>query len=91
VKKLKWNHFLDRMKYDILPKAKNITMPVLMIVGDLDKSAPIMHQQILFNKLMSEKELHIIKNAEHDFKEEEHLNEVYNIFDKRIKKIIANQ
>lgn len=86
-KKLKWSHFIDRMNYDILPNIKNITMPVLMIVGDLDRSAPIIHQQILFDQLPNKKEFHIIHGAAHDFKEHQHLKEVYHIFDKRIKKL----
>lgn len=87
VKKLKWSHFVDRMKYDVLLLAKNLTMPKLMIVGDMDKSSPIKHQQILFDQLIGKKELYIIKDASHDFKEPQHLEEIYQIFDNRIKKI----
>ena len=85
IKKLKWNHLVDRMKYDILSQAKSLTMPVLMIVGDLDKSAPIAHQQLLLDQLPNKKESHIINGAAHDFKEPQHLEEIYQIFDKRIR------
>lgn len=34
VKKLKWSEMEDRMKYDLLPEANKLTMPVLLIVGD---------------------------------------------------------
>ncbi|MEI6775086.1 MAG: alpha/beta hydrolase [bacterium] len=87
IKKLKWSHFIDRMKYNIIPNAKNLTMPVLMIVGDVDKSAPIIHQQLLFDQVPNKKELHIIRGAAHDFKEPHHVEEIYQIFDKRIKKL----
>jgi len=87
IKKLKWNHLVDRMKYDILPEAKNLTMPVLMIVGDLDKSAPITHQKLLFDDIPNKKEFHIINGAAHDFKEPQHLEEIYQIFEKRIRKL----
>ncbi|MBU0626578.1 hypothetical protein KKH82_04025 [Patescibacteria group bacterium] len=87
-KKLKWSHLVDRVKYDLLPKADLLTMSVLMIVGELDDSTPVNHQQILFDKLPSQdKEMHIIKGGPHTFKDQEHLDEIYQIFDKRIKKI----
>lgn len=42
---------------------------------------------MLFDKLQGEKEFHIIKWAAHDFKENEQLDKIYHIFDKRIRKI----
>lgn len=86
VKRLKWSHMEDRMKYDLLPKAYLLSMPVLMIVGDKDDSTPIKHQRILFNKLPpGKKEMHIIKNAPHTFREPQHLKEIKDIFNKWIK------
>jgi pimeloyl-ACP methyl ester carboxylesterase len=62
-------------------------MPVLIIVGDKDEGTPARHQQILFDAIPSErKELHIIENAPHTFKDEEHLAEIKEI----TKKWIAN-
>ena len=87
VKKIKWNHLVDRLKYDLLPKINLLTMPVILIVGELDESTPVAHQQILFDRLPNKKEFHIIKNAPHTFKEEEHLKEIYQIFDKWIKSL----
>ncbi len=87
IKRLKWTHLVDRVKYDLLPKSNLLTMPVLMVVGDTDESTPAKHQQILFDKLPGQKELHIIKNAPHTFKDPQHLEEIYQIFDKRIKTI----
>lgn len=43
-KRLKWSHLLDRVQYDLLVKADRLTMPVLMIVWDLDESTPVEHQ-----------------------------------------------
>lgn len=81
VKKIKWWHMVDRLKYDLIPKAN-----LLMIVGDRDDSTPPRHQQILFDAIPWEnKELHIIKDAIHTFNEKENLDEIYTIFDKRIK------
>ena len=87
VKKLKWSHIPDRLKYDLLPKVDTLTMPVLMIVGELDQPTPPEHQQILFDKLPGKKELHVIKNAPHTFRDEEHLKEIYQIMDKWIKSL----
>lgn len=80
MKKLKWSHIEDRLKYDLLPMADKLTMPVLMIVGDKDKSTLPAHQQILFEKLPGEKEIHIIKDAPHTFREDRHLKEIKQIF-----------
>jgi dipeptidyl aminopeptidase/acylaminoacyl peptidase len=60
-------------------------MPVLLMVGDLDKSTPIEHQKILFDKLPGKKEIHIIKGSPHTFKDPKHLEEIKSIFDKWIK------
>ena len=80
IKRLKWAHMEDRLKYNLLPKADKLTMPVLMIVGNQDNSTPQDHQKILYDVLPGKKELHIIKNAPHTFKNLEHLVEIKNIF-----------
>ncbi|MGZ6004779.1 MAG: alpha/beta hydrolase [Candidatus Saccharimonadales bacterium] len=69
VKRLKWSHMEDRLKYDLLPGVNKLTMPVLMIVGEKDDPTPLVHQQILYEKLPGKKELHIIKGALHSFYE----------------------
>lgn len=87
IKRLKWLHCLDRLKYDLLPEVDKLTMPVLMVVGEKDDKTPLKHQKILFDKLPGKKELHIIKNAPHSFREKEHLGELKNIFDKWLKNL----
>lgn len=85
IKRLRWSHMVDRMKYDLLPEVNKLTMPVLMIVGDKDDRTPPEHQKILFEKLPDKKELHVIKNAPHTFRDSAHLSEIKTIFDKWIK------
>jgi pimeloyl-ACP methyl ester carboxylesterase len=85
IKKLKWAEMEDRMKYDLLPEANKLTMSVLLIVGDKDDGTPPEHQKILFDKLPGKKEMHVIKNAPHTFRDSEHLAEIKIIFDKWIK------
>lgn len=87
IKRLKWSHVEDRRKYDLIPKADKLKMPVLMIIGEQDDTTPLEHQQVLYNKLPGKKELHIIKGAEHTFKAKEHLNEIKQIFLNWIDKI----
>lgn len=87
MKKLKWSHMEDRLKYDLLPNVDKLNMPVLMIVGDQDKSTLAGHQQVLFDKLPGQKELHIIKGAPHTFRDKEHLDEIRSIFLNWIEKI----
>ncbi len=70
IKKLKWSHMEDRLKYDLLKKVDKLIMPVLLIVGEDDEPTPVKHQEILYQKLPREKELHIIKGAEHTFRAE---------------------
>ena len=71
VKRLKWSHMVDRLKYDVLLEVSKLTMPVLLIVGDKDDSTPLEHQKLLYEKLPGKKELHTIKDADHNFRGEE--------------------
>ena len=88
IKKLKWSHMEDRLKYDLLKKVKVLTMPVLLIVGELDESCPVRQQRILFNAIPSNrKELRIIAGAPHTFKDEIHLQEFSKVVDEWVKKL----
>lgn len=87
IKRLKWSHMVDRLKHDVLPNVDKLTMPVLLIVGENDESTPVSHQQILFDKLSAKKELHIIKNAPHTFKNPSDLDEIRIIFLKWIEMV----
>lgn len=83
IKKLKWSHMEDRLKYNLLEKVNKLIMPVLIIVGEKDEGTPPEHQKILFDAIPTEKkELHIIKDAPHTFREKVQLEE--------IKKLIKN-
>ncbi len=88
MKKLKWANMEDRLKYDLLEKVKNLTMPVLLIVGEYDTGTPPEHQKILYDRLPGHKKMHIIKEAPHTFRETEHLSEIKDVIDSWIKKEI---
>jgi len=85
--RLPWSHMEDRLKYDLLPGASKLTMPVLLVVGDQDDGTPPKHQKLFYDKLSCKKELHIIKGAPHTFREPVHLREIKDIFSSWIKKI----
>ena len=79
IKRLPWSHVADKLKYDLLPNVANLTMPVLLITGENDTATPPDHVRILFEALPGPKEFHVIKNAPHTFRDEQHLEEIKNI------------
>lgn len=79
VRRLPWSHVADRMKYDVLPRADRLKMPVLLVVGENDDLKP--HQQLLFDKLPGAKELHIIAGAGHTFRTDSEIAELSRLFD----------
>ena len=90
VRRLKWSHMEDRLTYDLLEKAEQIRVPLLMLVGDLDPLTPPRHQQLLFDAVATsaeDKEFHIIKNADHNIGTPETLSQVKEIFEKWLVKI----
>lgn len=79
VKRLRWSHMEDRLRYDLLLSVHKLTMPTLMIVGETDDATPPEHQKIFFNALPGPKELHIIPDAPHTFHDESHLAQLAHI------------
>jgi len=61
-----WLPFLiDLLRFNVLKKTSDLSMPVLIIVGEKDELAPVIHQRILYNSLPGPKELQIIPGAGH--------------------------
>lgn len=85
--KIKWSYIKEKEKYDLLKKVEKLKMPVLLIVGELDDTTLPENQQILFNALPGEKELHIVKSAPHTFRDKNQLGEVYSILSRWVEKI----
>ncbi|OIN94535.1 hypothetical protein COS81_02505 [candidate division WWE3 bacterium CG06_land_8_20_14_3_00_42_16] len=79
-KRLSSSFVKDSLRYDLLPKVQNLTMPVLLIVGENDTSTPPDHVKILFEALPGPKELALIKDAPHTFRNRKHLKEIKNLF-----------
>lgn len=57
------------------------------IVGDRDESTLPEHQKMLYDVLPGKKEIHIIKDAPHTFRDPVHLKEIKGIFDAWIKNL----
>ena len=87
VKRLKWGFMEDRMKYDLMENIEALNMPILLIVGEKDVTTPAKHQKVFYNKLPGKKEFHIIKGAEHTFRDKPHLQELKKYFDNWIRKL----
>ncbi len=76
VKRLPWSHMEDRLKYDLLPQAHRLTMPVFLLVGELDDRTPPAHQRQLLDVLPGPRELHLIPDAPHTFGSAKHLRDM---------------
>lgn len=81
IKRLPWSHMEDRLKYDLIPEADQLTMPVLMVVGDKDASTPPDHEQQLYDALPGPKEIHIIEGSTHTFPDQSHRDQLKALFD----------
>lgn len=78
IRRLAWSHVADRIKYDLFPEAKALTMPVLLVVGEND--ALRSQSEILLKTLPGPKEIHVVAGAEHTFRSTEELIELSRLF-----------
>ena len=79
IKRLKWSHVEDRLKYDTLPDANKLKMPVLLIVGSEDEH--LYESKVLFKTILgNKKEIHLIKGAPHNFQKPDQLKAIKQIF-----------
>lgn len=69
----------DCLKHDLLKEAWKIRCPVLMITGEADEVIPMNDQKMLFEKIWSKKELHLVKNGDHNLIDWEKSEEMRNI------------
>lgn len=90
VKRLNWSHMENLLNYNVLNEADKIHIPLLMVVGELDQKTPLRHQELLFNTVstkVGDKELHVIKNANHDIGIPKTLEELKIILENWVNKI----
>lgn len=87
--RLPWTFITNSMADDLLPLAQHLTMPFLTIVGERDTLAPPEYVNSLFAAVLGPKELNIIKDAPHNFREKRHLDEIKAIIGKWIEKYLV--
>jgi len=73
------------LAYDLIPKAPQLSMPSLFIVGESDWLTPPSGTQTLFEGASGRKEIHVISGAPHSLSQEVHLNEAEKIMSEWIK------
>jgi len=90
IKRLKYSFVEDILlrKYNLFDAVDQLKMPVLMIVWELDESIPPKYQEVFYDRIPWKKEFYVIKNAPHTFKRKVELDEIYMIFDRRIKFLV---
>jgi pimeloyl-ACP methyl ester carboxylesterase len=88
IKRRPWSHMEDRLKYDLLPLSSKLTMPVILIVGEKDDGTPPEHQQILYEQLPGKKEIHVIKDAPHTFRDKGELAEIQALLQNWISRLL---
>lgn len=87
IKRLPWSYMEKTLTVDLLPNAGKLTMPILLIVGEKDSSTPPEHNQLFFDALPGPKEMHIIANAPHTFRDPAQLQEIKEITSAWLEKI----
>jgi alpha-beta hydrolase superfamily lysophospholipase len=86
---LKWEHMEDRFRYDLLPDASDLSMPILMVVGENDTHTPVPHQKILFERIAAPKELHILQDAQHELDSPRQNDQIKTLFSSWISRVEA--
>lgn len=70
VKRIGWAVEESLKKFDILPLASKLQMPVFMIVGSEDEPCPPKHQRVFINLVGSQKkELIVLEGLEHSYRD----------------------
>lgn len=76
-KRVNYEAYEDAKKYHMKEIAKKVTAPTLIIHGDRDVTVPLEQPQLLLNSIASkEKQLHIVKGADHFFVSPLHFKEM---------------
>lgn len=67
--KVGWGVAESLKKFDLLPTADKLTMPVFFLVGEFDQPCPYQNQKILFDKIPSQRKQFVkIAGAEHSLR-----------------------
>lgn len=88
IKRLKYDFIEDGLNYDLLEYADRIKCPILLISGEKDITVPLEYQKLLFEKLKTKKEHFVVKDGDHNLKNKEKSQELYNIISSWIRNYI---
>ena len=72
-KRLPWSHMEERLHHNLIPHAGKLTMPILFVVGEEDKSCPPDQEKMFCDLAPGTTEFHIVAGAPHTFRTPEHL------------------
>ncbi|MEN8252020.1 MAG: alpha/beta fold hydrolase [Patescibacteria group bacterium] len=88
-KKSPWAQMEERLDHNLLPNAKNITMPTLLVVGTEDKSCRLKDVKKLYDALPVNDKNHFaeIQDAPHIYISDKNLEELYKIIDSWLKSL----
>ena len=79
-KRLKWSHMVDRRNHSLLPDATKLTMPVLLVVGQMDTSILPTHVAQLHDAIPGNNKTYIVvPGVPHNFRSEKELSELKRI------------
>jgi pimeloyl-ACP methyl ester carboxylesterase len=80
IRRLDWAHMKDRLRYDLLPLAGRLIMPVLHVVHEKDRLTPILHQEWLHEAIPApSKTWYLLSNAHHRLRHESHFQKLYEL------------
>jgi pimeloyl-ACP methyl ester carboxylesterase len=76
---LNFSFFEECCQHDAFTVSKQIQAPTLIVHGDHDETVPLKQAEALYNTLRTEKDLRIIKGADHQFGRPEDFQEMTDI------------
>ncbi|HLC68817.1 MAG TPA: alpha/beta hydrolase [Candidatus Bilamarchaeaceae archaeon] len=78
-RKLGYGFYEDAMRIDVRRITRSIHAPALLVHGDKDDWVPLDHSQEAYTLLQGEKTLHVIRGANHFYKELPHFKEMVTV------------
>lgn len=86
-----WSHMEERLNHDLLPNAKNMTMPVYIYVGTADTATTAPHVQQLFDAIpQGKKTIIVAQGATHSYESEPELKHLTASLDNWLKGILRS-
>lgn len=86
IKRLSWNLALDAKQYDLLTGVDRLTMPVLLVIGSKDRTL-LKHNRLLLERLPGNKQLHVIEEGPHTFREPKQILELRTVLSDWVKQV----